>query len=65
MEKHNNLVTVTLDDTIFPDTKPFVTTINNLIFILRKWHYYKALLVDTIKFVLKDDPAQVIDSRVP
>lgn len=63
MQKHNSTVTVMIDveeSGVLPD---FSTTIDNLIRILKEYHYYEEQLVDVIKISLIGNELTVIGTQ--
>ncbi len=55
LEKRDTLVTVFVDDYVFPNMPPFTTTIKNLIAILIEFVRLKDLEVNKIIITLNDD----------
>lgn len=55
LQKQGELVTVEIDDYVYPDMPPFTTTIDNLLTILQEYQKLEDLEVDHIEISLDDD----------
>lgn len=54
MKKQGKMITVSIDDYVYPDMTPFTTTIDNLLTILKEYKRLFYLEVDRIKISLED-----------
>lgn len=59
IKKQGNMVIVTLDENMFPDSIPFITTIDNLVNILNENRRFQRLEVDRIEIVLDNNKLSV------
>ncbi len=55
LEKQGKLVTIEIDDYVYPNMHPFTTTIDNLLTILKEYKRLFYLEVDIIKISLDDN----------
>ena len=55
LSKKNDLVTIEINDYLFPGHPSFTTTQVNLLNILKEWRRLKELQPDRIELVLEDD----------
>lgn len=59
IEKKGSEAIITIDDNIISNAVPFITTINNLIVILKEYKRLELLGVDKIEIALDDDQVTV------
>lgn len=58
LEKHGNMISIDIDDYVYPDTPIFTTTISNLLLILEEYKKLFLLEVDRIEISF-DEHGQV------
>lgn len=59
LEKKGNLVTIEIDDYVYPSMPLFTTTINNLLKILHEYQKLEDLEVDQIEISLENDKVSI------
>lgn len=55
LQKHGKFITIEIDDYVYPNMPPFITTINNLLTMLKKYKRLFYLEVNRIEITLEDD----------
>ncbi len=60
VEKKGNEAAITIDDNIIPNADPLITTIDNLVVILKEYKRLELLAVDRIEILFEDGNVRVI-----
>lgn len=59
LEKQGKMVSIEIDDYVYPDMPSFITTIDNLLTILKEYKRLFYLEVDIIEITIEDDELSI------
>lgn len=55
LEKNGNIVSIEIDDYVYPDTPIFTTSVSNLLYIIKEFNRLEDLEVDRIQISVDDN----------